>query len=933
MARLREKWQGSLRFRLLVLGLTPLLVAFPFVVAVLVLVGGGQTYSMMLLKIRSSLAGTRNYLDQARQDAGGHVEQLVKSARVAQALHEKSRRELDQTLESALRGTGLDFLVVARPDGEVIGATAKVTGSAMLPDSYVVRQARIGVANTAYERIDGAWLGSLSPDLQARSTSRRDDPATASPPQAALMIHAAAHFPLATDGTDAILFGGVMLDQNQVLIEHLREIIFPIGTLPDNAEGHSMLYVDGTRATVSRKRGQGLQEVGVAAAPEVQDSVLKRGEPWLGSLEFNGELHVAGFDALIDGDGRRIGMLGAAFPQQPYRKIIISVLGAIAALFALTLLAISLLFLRVGGDLNRRLKSIADTMTLVSGGERSARVGIPAREDELGQLARHFDSLLETISAQDEVRRAALKTVVDEASRRRALFEHERDGVLILDAQGHILEANPKCSMMLGYLPSELTALRPQDWDAAHAPTELVRMLESVSGDGLFYETLHRRKDGSTYPAEVSVSRAEWGNQTFRLFLQRDITARKAAEAELADYRANLERLVLQRTSELNARSAQLNAIFALSPDGFVSFDAMHRVSFANAAFLRMTGLTAEEALGTDESEFSARLGRRCTPGAAFPGVATLRAAREQAELHAHAPPRRQLIEIAGPGNRILEFDIRLARTGEVSQILYFRDVTHETEVDRMKSEFLSTAAHELRTPMQSIFGYAELLTAQEFDEEFQGEMLDSIHRNSLMMISLINELLDLARIEARQGKDFVVERVVVLELLTETIRDFKPPSGREPPRVADAGDAPTVHADRNKMRQVLLNVLSNAYKYSPEGGPVDVALHRSTSAGKERIGIEIRDQGIGMTPEQLAHVGERFYRADASGKVLGAGLGMAIVKEIVELHGGEIEIRSEAGAGTRVTVWLALPENGENRNVQQAGRMQGAPLPTVSAQ
>jgi signal transduction histidine kinase len=115
------------------------------------------------------------------------------------------------------------------------------------------------------------------------------------------------------------------------------------------------------------------------------------------------------------------------------------------------------------------------------------------------------------------------------------------------------------------------------------------------------------------------------------------------------------------------------------------------------------------------------------------------------------------------------------------------------------------------------------------------------------------------------------------------------------------------VSADRKKLIQAVSNVISNAYKYSPDGGAVGIDL--ATLPGNDdlpsRIGIRITDYGIGMTPEQLTHVCERFYRADTSGKIPGTGLGMSIVKEIVELHGGDLEITSKVGAGTTVMLWL----------------------------
>jgi PAS domain-containing protein len=271
------------------------------------------------------------------------------------------------------------------------------------------------------------------------------------------------------NSVDAILVGGILLNKNTALIEHMREIIFPVGVLPGDAEGLTALHLEGTSVVVSRQRGQGQRTLGMRAAAPVMDTVLKQGDPWLGRIDLDGESYLAGYEPLLDGDGQRIGMLGVAIPNAPYQKAVALILAMTAGLLALTLLAISVLFLGAGRDMTQRLQRIVETMTRVSQGDRAARVGRPAREDELGQLTRHFDGLLDTIANQDEVRRAALKTIADEASRRRALFEHERDGVVILNEDGSVFEANPKCAAMLGYTPDALNQLRFSDWDALHS--------------------------------------------------------------------------------------------------------------------------------------------------------------------------------------------------------------------------------------------------------------------------------------------------------------------------------------------------------------------------------------------------------------------------------------------------------------------------------
>ena len=272
------------------------------------------------------------------------------------------------------------------------------------------------------------------------------------------------------------------------------------------------------------------------------------------------------------------------------------------------------------------------------------------------------------------------------------------------------------------------------------------------------------------------------------------------------------------------------------------------------------------------------------------------------------ADPRRHLIEIAGDIKCVLQCALRVADSAAVSQILYVRDVTRETEVDRLKSEFLSFAAHELRTPMTSIYGFAELLLTREFNEADRHDFLSTIVRQSKHTVSIINELLDLVRIDEQRGKDFIIEDLDLRALLSEILKEFPVPEGYRPPAQPAATGPFRIRADRKKLVQAISNVLSNAYKYSPPGCGVEVKLEPVPGDGDlpVRACVSITDHGIGMTTQQLARVGERFYRADTSGKVPGTGLGISIAKEILHLHGGTMQIESKSGVGT--TVVLCIP-------------------------
>ncbi|MCZ8294497.1 MAG: ATP-binding protein [Hylemonella sp.] len=913
-ARWRQTWDQSLGFRLLTLGLMPLLLAFPVVIAILVVVGGDRAENLMEVNLRSNLAGSRNYLEQLRSEAATRTRQLATSERLMSLVNpDSANRELNQALGVMARSGGLDFLIVASSDGRVIGSSTGLPPGTTLPDSHVIRQARLGVASAAFELFPADQLGAFSPQFaaQARVVPAPTPTKEPDPPTPGLLIHAAAHFPLAVNSPDAILVGGILVNRNEALIEHMREIIYPLGTLPGDAEGVTAIYIDGLKVAVSRQRQRGERSLGSLAPPAVLHTVLGQGKPWLGQLDFDGDRYMSGFEPLEDSQGRRIGMIGVRFPAAPYQQAALLLLGAIAGLLALTMLAISLLFLRTGRELTQRLHRIGETMTAVSQGDRLARVGPLQRQDELGALAHHFDGLLDTIAAQDAEQQLARQGIADEASRRRTLFEKVHDGIVILNPDGTVFEANPRFADMLGYSPLEAQYLQIEDWDAGRAGAGLSRQLAHASAVGRTFESEIRQRDGSTFPVEISLSRTEWAGQVFIFCLVRDIAERKATEIELEQHRRTLEALVEQRTKELNERSEQLDAIFALSPDGFVSFDPQGRVNFVNGAFLRMAGLEGMDIVGKDEPAFTALLRGKCLPQAMFQGVATLRSELDQQSAgSAPVSNRRQLFELAAPASRVLEVGLRLAeKASNVSYILHFRDVTYETEVDRMKSEFLSTAAHELRTPMASIYGYTELLRAREFDAPRRQQLLETISRQSQLMSSIINELLDLARIESRRGKDFVIERHALQDILAEAVSGYKVPAGRNSPVVVQPDQPLYVEVDQQKILQALLNILSNAYKYSPKGGEVNVSLQVDDTPGARRVGIEVRDQGIGMKPEELARVFERFYRADASGNIPGTGLGMSIVKEIVELHRGEVRLASETGRGTTVLLWLPLAD------------------------
>ena len=247
-------------------------------------------------------------------------------------------------------------------------------------------------------------------------------------------------------------------------------------------------------------------------------------------------------------------------------------------------------------------------------------------------------------------------------------------------------------------------------------------------------------------------------------------------------------------------------------------------------------------------------------------------------------------------------YDRRGKETGIVT---IMNDFTYEREVDRMKTEFISTAAHELRTPLTSIQGFSEILmTRDDLGLEEQKKFLSYINKQSVDLTHIINDLLDISRIES--GRGFALNKLFynTTDSINNVIPYFQEQYKEHKFEVIPAAPPLELYADKEKMEQVFKNLISNAAKYSPGNGLVRVTEKIS---GNDYV-VVVEDNGIGMTPEQMEKVFDKFYRVDASDTgIEGTGLGMTIIKYIVEAHNGRIALESESGKGTIVTLTVPI--------------------------
>jgi len=238
--------------------------------------------------------------------------------------------------------------------------------------------------------------------------------------------------------------------------------------------------------------------------------------------------------------------------------------------------------------------------------------------------------------------------------------------------------------------------------------------------------------------------------------------------------------------------------------------------------------------------------------------------------------------------------------------LVVFNDMTRERTVDRMKSEFIAIAAHELNTPLTTIAGFTEiLLEGEHFDWQQRKEYLSIIYDKTEVLNRLIEDLLNIGRVESGRGIRLETENCNIYEVIAASVHAYqKEFPGRQITLEWPESWPQVISLDPGKIAQVMNNLLSNAVKYSHDAGKILVGGEVSA----RDINIFVRDEGVGMTPEQVNRVFERFYRVDVSDtSVPGMGLGMAIVKNIIDAHGGHIRVNSEPDRGTTVSFTLPL--------------------------
>jgi PAS domain S-box-containing protein len=371
--------------------------------------------------------------------------------------------------------------------------------------------------------------------------------------------------------------------------------------------------------------------------------------------------------------------------------------------------------------------------------------------------------------------------------------------------------------------------------------------------------------------------------------------------------RDQAERLggMLRREQEDASRS---QAILEAVADGVLVTGANNRISFMNQSAEKILGLEADRIIGQSLDVFGGLFGK-----SAGTWIQTIRDWSDSPGGYERGDTYAEQIDLENGRIILVHLAPVILQNDFLGTVSIFRDITHEVEVDRLKSEFVATVSHELRTPMTSIRGYVDVLLmgAAGALNENQTHFLHIVKNNTERLNILVNDLLDVSRIES--GRVTLSPQAIDLrEVAEDVIGDVLRRSQEENKPMALSLEAPKklprIYGDVERVRQIMGNLVDNAYHYTPENGTIIVNIHPLN--GGHEVQVDVKDNGIGIALEDQDRVFERFYRGEHP-MVLstpGTGLGLSIVKQIVDMHKGRIWMNSTGVSGEGSTFSFTLP-------------------------
>ena len=490
------------------------------------------------------------------------------------------------------------------------------------------------------------------------------------------------------------------------------------------------------------------------------------------------------------------------------------------------------------------------------------------------------------------------KKVEDVLRRYRKIFECSRDGIVVVDNAGRVLDANEALCKMLGYSLDELRGMKdfhqitPERWREWEAQ-EIVKNRLLRRGYSDVYEKEYVGKDGNVFPVELQ-SYAVFGEDGSPLYLWglvRDITDRKVVDEEIKKFRT------------VSDRAVHGNAIV----------DLQGNLIYTNDYFARVHGYISDELIGRSLSAFHNekqmetvhQIHEYLMKEGSYGPIEVWHTHKDGTEF----PMLMSGIvirDVSGKSEYVATSAIDITERKRAEEELARAKEAAEA-ANRAKSTFLANMSHEIRTPMTAIMGFSSLLMSVDYPSGERREYLQTIHRNAENLLALINDILDVSKIEAEKIE--LEPSECSPRQIVEDVRSLvQVQAGKNNLRLdADfASPLPkTIRTDPTRLRQILVNLVGNAIKFTETGGvKIRVRLVRAQHA-PPRLEFEVTDTGIGMSEEEIGRLFQPFTQADPSNtrRFGGTGLGLHISKKLAEMLGGRIEVRSEPGVGSSFTL------------------------------
>ncbi len=536
--------------------------------------------------------------------------------------------------------------------------------------------------------------------------------------------------------------------------------------------------------------------------------------------------------------------------------------------------------------------------------------------------------------ARDITERKRAEEALRESEERFAkAFRASPDGLVITrQSDGVILEVNDSWRQMLGYGSDEVIGKGWAHFDFPIDPTDRrhVRAILEEQGYIRDFEMAIKRKSGEALIARISIEPIELRGEPCFVTIVHDITQRKRAEEAL-------------RESEEQARRqlAYVEAIYATAPVGLCFVDTDLQYLSINERLAEINGCSVEEHLGRTVREVIPQMADTVEPvcrrviETGEPALNVEQSAESANELGAARHFITSYYPIKNGGGRVLGVNIVVMEITERKKIeeelerLLGQEKAAREEAEaanRMKDEFLATISHELRTPLTSILGWARMLTGGGLTQPQARHALEVIAQSAQSQNRLIEDILDTSRIITGRLK-LDAQPVLIENIFHAAVDVIRPSAEAKGIALSEVVDTPdgVVFGDANRLQQALWNLLSNAVKFTNEGGRIEARLGRAEG----QIEIAVKDTGIGIDPRFLPHVFDRFRQADASStrEYGGLGIGLAIVRHIVEMHGGSV-LASSPGKGRGATFMIRLPLISKLRLAPRSGPRAEAPPP-----